>query len=322
MLEKTINRLAVMCCAVLLTAACSDAVSPPNDATRGLAPLPGASLAASSRDIVPDGKGVDLIDDPNPPARTRYRIEYHNLYHTSRVMTGIVDVYFIWYGDWTGKDADQQILTDLASTIGNTPYFNTVRLYPDSNGTPGGSAIVYGGAGVDASSHGTVLSDTDLGEIVDRQIDNFLLPYDPQGIYVIFGAPNVTASSGQDASYCAMHGTTARSKYFQTFIYVGAPSRSPSHCAAQVIGPNGTLDGDGAAYLLVAELANTVTDPWLNAWYDRLGLEVADKCLWTYGAFYKAANGAAANVRLGQRDFLLPQLWAPSKNGGACALHW
>jgi hypothetical protein len=28
------------------------------------------------------------------------------------------------------------------------------------------------------------------------------------------------------------------------------------------------------AYLLAAELADVVSDPFLNAWYDRLGLEV------------------------------------------------
>ena len=323
MSSSAIYRFAVAGCATLCAAAaCSDAVSPTNAATRGLAARPGASLAASSKDIVPNGKGVGVIDDPNPPARTRYRIDYHNLYHTSRVMTGVAEVYFIWYGDWTGKDVDRQVLTDLASSIGNTPYFNTVRLYPDSNGTPGASAIVYGGEGVDVGSHGTVLSDTDIGEIVDRQIESFLLPGDNQGIYVVFGAPNITASSGQGTSYCAMHGTTSRSKFFLPVIYVGAPSRSPLHCVPQLTGPNGTLDGDAAAYLLVAELANTVTDPWLNAWYDKLGLEIADKCLWTYGTIYKTVNGAAANMHLGSRDYLLPQLWLPSKNGGACALHW
>jgi hypothetical protein len=61
---------------------------------------------------------------------------------------------------------------------------------------------------------------------------------------------------------------------------------------------------------LVGELFNTVTDPTFGGYYDRFGFEGADKCSWTFGATYTAANGQKANVRLGNRDFLLQRLWA------------
>jgi hypothetical protein len=47
---------------------------------------------------------------------------------------------------------------------------------------------------------------------------------------------------------------------------------------------------------------------------------MADKCAWNFGTTYKAPNGALANVHLGTRDYLVQQLWLPSKNGGSCAL--
>jgi hypothetical protein len=314
---STLHRHVLRYAAILLAAGCRDAVSAPDGATQGLRPNTPLA-AAASRDIVPTGKGIDIIDDPNPPARTRYKIESH----TGSVLLNIQDVYFIWYGDWTGKDADQLILTDLASNIGNTPYLNIAKLYADASGNTATSSVVYGGSVTDAGSHGTVISDADIFDIVDKQLSSFALPSDPQGIFVVMAAPNVTASSGQGSTYCAMHGARLFYGTQGRFIYIGAPSRWPSHCAAQLRGPNGTIDGDGAAYLFAAELANVLTDPYLNSWYDRLGLEAADKCLWTYGTFYTAPNGAAANIHLGQRDFLLPQIWAPSKNGGACAMHW
>jgi len=304
---------------VFIFAACRDAVSVPDVATRGLAPRPGAPLAAAvSKDILPTGKGYGVQDDPNPPPRTRYRMEYHS----NRVRTGIQDIYFIWYGDWAGRSADQLVLTDLASTIGNTPYLNIVRLYPDSRDSVATSSVVYGGSVTDNYSHGATLSDADIADILNQQFMSNALPDDPNGIYVVFSSPDVVASSGQGVSYCAMHGAPVLLGAFTPLIYVGAPSRSMLHCAAQVFGPNGTTDGDGMAYLFAAELANVLTDPLLVTWYDRLGLEVADKCAWTFGTTYNAPNGAAANVRLGQRDYLLPQLWVPSKNGGACGLHW
>ena len=305
--------------ALILAAACSDEVSAPRAAPRGLAPRADASPAAApSKSTLPTGKGFGINEAPTSLPRTKYRIDYHN----QLVLTGRQDVYLIWYGDWSSKSLDQTIVGDLVSTIGNTPYMNVVRLYSDSRDSIASSAMIYAGAVSDTYSHGSILSDEDIKDIADQKILNFELPADPQGIYVVLASPDVSASSGQGASYCAMHGTTPLFGANLRFIYVGGPSRSVVRCAPQTIGPNGTTDGDAMAYLLAAEFADVVTDPFLGSWYDRLGLEVADKCAWTYGATYKAPNGAAANVRLSQRDYLLPQLWAPSKSGGACALHW
>jgi hypothetical protein len=238
------------------------------------------------------------------------------------VLTGAQNVYLIWYGDWSNKGLDQTIVGEMVATIGGTPYFNLVRNYSDSRNSVASSGVIYAGAAYDTYSHGSILTDDDIKDIPAQTMLNFGLPADPQGIYVVLASPDVSASSGQVASYCAMHGTMPVFGANLRFIYVGGPLRSLVRCSPQPVGPNGTSDGDGMAYLLAGQLADVVTDPFLGAWYDRYGLEIADKCAWTYGATYKAPNGAMANVRLGQRDYLLPQLWVPSKSGGACALHW
>src|SRR5512138_1627219 len=129
--RSSLYRGAIGCATmVFMFAACRDAVSAPDVMTHGFAPRPGAPLAAAvSKDVLPTGNQYGLQDDPNAPARTRYRMEYHR----ERVFSGQPDIYFIWYGNWTGRSADQQVLTDLASTVGNTPYLNSVRLYPDTS---------------------------------------------------------------------------------------------------------------------------------------------------------------------------------------------
>ena len=53
------------------------------------------------------------------------------------------------------------------------------------------------------------------------------------------------------------------------------------------------------ASIIAHELEEAVTDPDLNAWYDSRGYENADKCAWTFGTTYTAANGAEANMTLG-----------------------
>jgi hypothetical protein len=73
------------------------------------------------------------------------------------------------------------------------------------------------------------------------------------------------------------------------------------------------------ASILAHELEETVTDPDLNAWYDNKGYENADKCAWSFGTLYKAANGAYANMKLGTRDFLIQRNWV-NAGSGSCAL--
>jgi len=80
------------------------------------------------------------------------------------------------------------------------------------------------------------------------------------------------------------------------------------------------VGADAAASHLVGLLSDIVTDPAFGAWYDKLGLEMADKCVWTYGTTYTATNGRRANFKFGQRDYLIQQLWVPSKGGGACQM--
>ena len=38
------------------------------------------------------------------------------------------------------------------------------------------------------------------------------------------------------------------------------------------------------ASVIAHELVEAVSDPQLNAWYDRRGYENADKCAWTFGS--------------------------------------
>jgi hypothetical protein len=81
------------------------------------------------------------------------------------------------------------------------------------------------------------------------------------------------------------------------------------------------MGADGMASVIYHELSEAVTDPDLNAWYDRRGQENADKCAWTFGTTYHPAGGKTANVKLGARDFLLQQNWV-NASGGYCSLSY
>ena len=299
----------------LVFAACGDATLDAVLAPEGGATARVLAAANAQTNVTPTGKGIGTLATANVP-RTRYKIEYQTW---GRIMPGASNVYFIWYGNWS-SDPAVNILTDLVTNLGGSSYFGIGTRYSDVNGEAPNGGLVFGGSVYDLYSRGATLSDTDIRDIVIHQLDNWGLPQDTRGIYVVLATPDVWASSGLDVSYCAFHDFT---RYYGTnlaYVFVGGPARAPSLCSPQQLSPNGNYNADAMASLLAAELFNSVTDPDRTAWYDRLGLEPADKCAWNYGTTYQTANGARANIKLGQRDYLLQQLWVPGKGAGYCAL--
>ena len=66
-------------------------------------------------------------------------------------------------------------------------------------------------------------------------------------------------------------------------------------------------------------LDEIVTNPAGSGWFDKYGLENADKCAGTFGQTYTTPNAARANVRLGARDFLIQQNWVNERKA-RCAM--
>jgi hypothetical protein len=111
--------------------------------------------------------------------------------------------------------------------------------------------------------------------------------------------------------------------------FIGNPNRCPSLEAPQFVMPNGTrlptpnndFAADAMASTLARLLSNIVTNPSGGGWYDRYGLETADKCYGTFGTTYTTANGAVANVRWVGRDYLIQQNWVNDRKG-RCGMQW
>ena len=76
------------------------------------------------------------------------------------------------------------------------------------------------------------------------------------------------------------------------------------------------------ASVIAHELQEAVTDPNLNAWYDRRGYENADKCAWTFGTTSTAANGSQYNLTLNNTlQYLIQRNWVNAA-GGYCAMSY
>jgi len=240
-------------------------------------------------------------------------------FHGGPVMTSDVNVYYVWYGDWSGNSATT-ILTDLADSIGNTPYFDINTTYYDGNNVHVNGNVWYQGATTDPYTYGTSLSDTQIRNVVSDAITSNRLPKDANGVYFVLTSADVTASSGFCTNYCGWHthGTIGGTDI--KYSFVGNPDRCPSACEWQTVGPNGNAGADGMASIIAHELEEAVSDPDLNAWYDRRGYENADKCAWTFGTTY-TVNGALANVQMGSRDYLIQRNWV-NDGGGYCSMSY
>jgi hypothetical protein len=294
----------------------------------------GASVLTSDEELVPTGKGWGERPAPGPgpgegmgqgqpqgnakPSRptSGNGIDYHG----GPVMTGTKNVYYIWYGNWSGNSATT-ILPDFAGHVGGSPYFNINTTYYDASKTHVANAVYYAGSHADAYSHGTALSDSQIQAVVSDAITSNSLPKDTNGVYFVLTSSDVTATSGFCTQYCGWHthGTIAGTDI--KYSFVGNPDRCPSACEWQTTSPNGNAGADGMASIIAHELEEATTDPDLNAWYDRRGYENADKCAWTFGTQYTVGNGSEANMKLGTRDYLIQQNWV-NASGGYCAVKY
>jgi len=242
-------------------------------------------------------------------------------YHNGPVMLGTTNVYYIWYGNWSGNSA-VSILTDLASNIGGSPYYNINTTYYDATNTHISGAVNYAGSTTVGYTYGTSLTDSNIQSVVSNAISSGALPKDTNGVYFVLTSADVTASSGFCTQYCGWHthGTISGSDI--KYSFVGNPDRCPSSCAWNTTtSPNNNVGADGMASILSHELEEAATDPDLNAWYDRRGYENADKCAWTFGTTYDPGNGSLANVRLGTRDYLIQRNWV-NASGGYCSMSY
>ncbi|HSR65623.1 MAG TPA: hypothetical protein VLM17_08510 [Xanthomonadaceae bacterium] len=299
----------------------------------GLALASMAGFAATTRDTPrknvnsnasykPTGKGygqIDLLEPAKPTGNGKPSGSNGINYHGGPLILGTTNVYYIWYGNWSGNTATN-ILTDLAQNMGGSPYFNINTTYYNGSNVRVSNAVSYKGATNDSYSQGTALSDAGVQAVVSSAISSGRLPKDTNAVYFVLTSADVNETSGFCTQYCGWHthGTVLGSDI--KYSFVGNPDRCPSSCAAQTSGPNGNAGADGMASIISHELEEAVTDPDLNAWYDRRGQENADKCAWTFGTTY-TSGGAKANVHLGTRDYLIQQNWV-NASGGYCSMSY
>jgi hypothetical protein len=241
-------------------------------------------------------------------------------YHQGPIVLGTTNVYFIWYGNWAGLNSGaNSILTNFAQNIGGSPYYNINTSYYNASATHISNSVNFAGSTNDNYSQGTQLSDASVQAVVTSAITSGALPKDTNALYFVLTSSDVNETSGFLTKYCGWHTNATIAGSDIKFSFVGDPSKTPTACEAQTASsPNSNPAADGMVSVMAHELEETVTDPDLNAWYDRNGAENGDKCAWTFGTQLKAPNGSNYNMTLGTMKYLIQRNWSASTQ--SCSL--
>jgi hypothetical protein len=268
-------------------------------------------------------------------------------YNGGSILTGTLNVYMLWYGDWS-KSPAPAILEDMLRGLSGdahddaSAYDTILRAYYQRDADGGLSYATgrfqFAGSFFLGYSAGSYLGLGNEENVVANAISFGIAPYDPNGVYVISTSADVEQdvgpASGFCQNYCAFHrpGQTSTADHLPfNYVFAGDPMRCPDLCTMRPefaeIGlaqsPNGDWSADGLASLVVHELFETVTDPTpYTGWLDPFNrAEIGDMCVWRFDPTFACNDGGSrANVTWGDRNYLIQQEWVLDDAGGHCAL--
>src|SRR6266545_1950081 len=119
-------------------------------------------------------------------------------------MLGTTNVYYIWYGNWSGNNAPT-ILGNLINGLNGSPYYNINTTYTNGSGTTATNSVMLSTQTSDNFSQGTLLSDAGVFNVVSSAISSNLLPNDAKGVYFVLTSQDVNETSGFCTKYCGWH---------------------------------------------------------------------------------------------------------------------
>ena len=124
-------------------------------------------------------------------------------------MLGQVNVYLIWYGDWTGTQGTgstvtvQTIVKAFVSNLGGSAWWNIMTSYTQGTGGRISNNLVFGGA---ASLFGSAdVSNSMLASMVTNTVASGALPKDTNGIYLVIPSQNINDPNNLGASGCSSY---------------------------------------------------------------------------------------------------------------------
>jgi len=209
-------------------------------------------------------------------------------------------VYVDFWGFTTDPSGEAAYLARFLSGIGDTAWLATVNQYGGGSQANLLAGTWFDSAPVPASPTDAQIQQEALNAAAGFSTGNSV------NVQIVVATPTGHSTPGFGTQFCAYHGALAAdpSVTYTNLPYMTDAGRA---CGEGIVnGANGLLDG--VSIVEGHELAEAITDPLLNAWYDASFQEIGDKCVWQN----------LADIPTHAGTFPVQPLW--SNNVGGCAL--
>jgi serine protease len=226
-------------------------------------------------------------------------------------------VYLLFWGpSWSTTGSDFTYLDDFLTGLGQEPaddWSTIMEQYGVPAGYPGFGGSVLRGVFLDTSTPPYGVTQPQLAAEADALYASQSLT-DAANTQIVVATPAGTCPAGfyspscpSGGTYCAWHSyTSVHSVPFTNMPYV---VDSGGGCGEDSVNPAPRGTYDGFSIVEGHEYAETVTDPYLNAWLDSSGDEIGDKCAWLN----------LFDLSLPTGTFAMQPLWSNRANGCAQA---
>jgi hypothetical protein len=231
------------------------------------------------------------------------------LYHSPAPVLRNARVVLIFWGPSFGNGGAQAAyageLQAFRNQFGTSGEYNTITEYYDTTGNIAQSNL----KGTNADWFDT---STPPVSVSDAAVQSEVLAYlnghgsfDNSTVYEVFIPPGSysndggTSCGGPNLQYCAYHGHFSNGG--RDIKYSIEPYPNCTGCSV-----SGWTAAQNQEHFVCHETREAVTDPDLNAWFDRRGSEADDKCAWTpspflgsggYGYQYEWSNAVGGCVK-------------------------
>src|SRR5579863_1957551 len=200
-------------------------------------------------------------------------------------------VFWHWTSDPSGE---QPYLTRFLSSIGGTSWLSTVNQYG------GGSASgLLAGTWSDSASIPNHPGDSAIQAEAARAASHFGAGTS-YNVQIVVATPTGHYTRGFGTQWFAYHGAVSSDP---NITYTDLPYMTDAGASCGEDSVSSTLDG--VSIVEGHELAEAITDPLLNAWYDSSGQEIGDKCAWINLHDISTSGGS----------FAVQPLWSNSAGG-------
>ncbi|HJQ03477.1 MAG TPA: hypothetical protein VJ851_17910 [Jatrophihabitans sp.] len=204
-------------------------------------------------------------------------------------------VYLLFWGFTSDPQGEESYLQSFLNHVGCTSWLKTVNQYG------GGYCSIYKGAWADSSIPPTTPTDAQIQSEALAFANYLGLSHSNVNAQLVIATPTGHSTSGFGSSYCAYHGVVGGT----SLSYTDLPYMSDAGYSCGWGSVTGSPE-DGVSIVEGHELAEAITDPLLNAWYDANGSEIGDICAWT----------GLADINLNGSYFAMQPLW--SNRANAC----